>query len=134
MFNIRIHLTDEGFLHLNEIIRVVFEYILLLKTEGPIERIFNEIQKVEKINFDFAEEKNSCDNVECISEAMQLYPPEHILTGSSLLYSYNPKVGIHLYYIYENWVVRIGILNLKYLVLENFFLHPLVEMSRNRYQ
>lgn len=94
IFNIRIHLTDEGFDHLREVILVIFQYIHLLQREGPVYKIFSEIQKMEQIDFDYAEERSTQNNVQDLSEAMQLYKSEHILTGGSLLYKYDPDVSL----------------------------------------
>lgn len=93
-FNIRIHLTDEGFRNLKDVLRTVFQYLDMVKRGGPNKRIFEEIQKIEQIDFDYAEDKNPTENVVDLSEAMQLYPTKHILTGPNLLFQYDPYVSI----------------------------------------
>ncbi|KAB7506989.1 Nardilysin [Armadillidium nasatum] len=91
-FNIRIHLTDEGFRNLRDVLRSVFQYLDMVKQGGPNKRIFQEIQQIEQIDFDYAEDKNPTENVVDLSEAMQLYPTKHILTGPNLLFQYDAYI------------------------------------------
>ena len=65
----------------------------MIQEAGPVERIFREIQQTEKLNFDYAEEQTAIENVENLSESMQLFPPEDYLAGDALLYEYNPEVS-----------------------------------------
>ena len=63
----------------------------MIREIGPVERVFREIQQIEKLKFDYNEEMSTVENVENLSEAMQLYPPAHYLTGETLHEHYNPK-------------------------------------------
>lgn len=92
LMSISVELTDEGFKNVDKVLQVVFQYLAMIREEGPVERIFNEIQQTEKLNFDYAEEQTAIENVENLSENMQLYPPEDYLAGDSLLYEYNPEI------------------------------------------
>ena len=64
----------------------------MIRKEGPVEWIFKEIQKVEELDFKYAEERSPTDNVEDLSESMQMYPPKDFLTGGNLVPEYKPKV------------------------------------------
>ena len=64
----------------------------MLKDVGPSERIFNEIKKIEDLDFAYQEEKFANDNVETLCENMVFYPPEHYLDGDSLLFEYDEKL------------------------------------------
>lgn len=64
----------------------------MIREAGPIERVFREIQQIEKLKFEYAEEMSTVENVENLSEAMQKYPPAHYLTGEALQEHYDPKV------------------------------------------
>ena len=62
---------------------VIFQYIKLLK-EIPAEeekRIYDEIQRIEQLNWLSQEEKSSYDNVEEIAESMMMYKTEDWLQG-----------------------------------------------------
>ncbi|KAK7078176.1 Nrd1 complex RNA-binding subunit [Halocaridina rubra] len=92
VLSISIELTDEGFKNVGKVLLIVFQYLVMVQKAGPIERIFREIQQMEKLNFDYAEELTAVENVENLSESMQLYPPEDYLAGDTLLYEYNPEI------------------------------------------
>lgn len=66
----------------------------MIQKAGPVERVFREIQQMEQLDFDYAEEQTTVENVENLSEAMQLFPPVDYLTGDSLMNSYNPAVRV----------------------------------------
>lgn len=92
LLSISVDLTDEGFANLEEVLCVIFQYLAMLREAGPIERVFKEIQQIERLKFEYAEELSTVENVENLSEAMQLYPPEHYLTGDCLNEHYDPKI------------------------------------------
>ncbi|XP_071521407.1 nardilysin-like [Panulirus ornatus] len=92
IMSISIELTDEGFKNIDKVLCVVFQYMAMIQRAGPIERIFREIQQMEQLDFDYAEEQTTIENVENLSEAMQIFPPEDYLTGDTLLSEYNPQV------------------------------------------
>ncbi|XP_063845990.1 nardilysin-like [Scylla paramamosain] len=92
IMSISVDLTDEGFANLEEVLCVIFQYLTMLQEAGPIERVFREIQQIEKLKFEYAEEMSTVENVENLSEAMQLYPPAHYLTGEALQDHYDPKI------------------------------------------
>jgi len=54
---VTITLTDEGFEHLEEVVDVVFQYIRMLKQVGIQRWVFDEVAKVNQIDFQFMETK-----------------------------------------------------------------------------
>lgn len=42
-FNVCVDLTEEGLNHIDDIIKLVFQYINMIKKEGPLERLYNVI-------------------------------------------------------------------------------------------
>ena len=62
-----------------QVLCVIFQYVAMLRKSGPQERIFKELHLTEKIEFEYVEESNTIDNVEDVSEVMQLYPPTGLL-------------------------------------------------------
>ncbi|CAH1774132.1 unnamed protein product [Owenia fusiformis] len=91
-FSINVTLTDEGLDHYQEVLSVLFEYIQMLRNEGPCERIWSEIKTIEDNSFRWQEQREPMDYVEKLCENMQLFPPEHYLTGEDLLMDYDSKV------------------------------------------
>lgn len=89
LFTISIHLTDDGFPHIDEILDAVFSYLRLLKQVGPNEQLFREIASIEENTFRFANERDAIDNVEDLVINLKHYPSKHLLTGDSLYFDYD---------------------------------------------
>ncbi|XP_061467685.1 nardilysin-like [Rhineura floridana] len=92
IFSISVTLTDEGFEHFYEVIHLIFQYLKMLQIQGPVQRIWEEIQKIEANEFCFQEQADPLEYVENICEYMHIFQKEHLLTGDQLLTEYNPEV------------------------------------------
>ncbi|XP_035269344.1 nardilysin b [Anguilla anguilla] len=92
IFSISITLTDEGFQNFYQVVHLVFQYLKMLQTVGPQQRIYEEIQKIEANEFHYQEQTDPIDYVENICENMQLFSKEDFLTGNQLMFEYKPEV------------------------------------------
>ncbi|KAI1891902.1 hypothetical protein AGOR_G00148500 [Albula goreensis] len=92
IFSISIILTDEGFQNFYQVVHLVFQYLKMLQTVGPQQRIYEEIQKIEANEFRYQEQTDPIEYVENICENMQLFPKEDFLTGDQLMFEYDPEV------------------------------------------
>ena len=63
-FPITITLTKEGYGSADEGVQAVFSFLDMMAAEGPSERIYKEIQKIEDLDFAFHGEKQPSENVE----------------------------------------------------------------------
>uniref|UniRef100_A0A182J8M4 Peptidase M16 middle/third domain-containing protein n=1 Tax=Anopheles atroparvus TaxID=41427 RepID=A0A182J8M4_ANOAO len=90
LFSVSIVMTDHGLDHVEQILRAVYALVRLLKREGPVEWIYNELQGLEATSFRFRKEKEASDNVEELVVNMRYYPPKDIITGSELYFRYDP--------------------------------------------
>uniref|UniRef100_A0A182T8N9 Nardilysin n=1 Tax=Anopheles maculatus TaxID=74869 RepID=A0A182T8N9_9DIPT len=90
LYTVSITMTDQGLENVEEILKAVYSFVRLLKREGPVERIFKELQDLEATSFRYRKEKEASDNVEELVVNMRYYPPEHIITGSELYFKYDP--------------------------------------------
>uniref|UniRef100_A0A8C1X4B7 Nardilysin a (N-arginine dibasic convertase) n=1 Tax=Cyprinus carpio TaxID=7962 RepID=A0A8C1X4B7_CYPCA len=86
IFSISITLTDEGFQNFYEVAHLVFQYLKMLQTLGPQQRIYEEIQKIEANEFHYQEQTDPIEYVEDICENMQLFPKQDFLTGDQLMF------------------------------------------------
>ncbi len=73
-------------------LKATFGYLKMLRSHPPNERIWSEIQKIERLTFDYGEEAQPEDNVADIAENMQVYPPKRYLTGDDLLFDFQPEL------------------------------------------
>ncbi|XP_032356366.1 nardilysin isoform X1 [Etheostoma spectabile] len=92
IFSISITLTDEGFHNFYEVTHLVFQYLKMLQTLGPQQRIYEEIQKIEANEFHYQEQSDPIEYAEDICENMQLFPKEDFLTGDQLMFEFDPEV------------------------------------------
>ncbi|XP_071342752.1 nardilysin-like [Trachinotus anak] len=92
IFSISITLTDQGYQNFYQVVDFVFQYLKMLQTLGPQQRIYEEIQKIEANEFHYQEQTDPIEFVENICENMQLFPKEDFLTGDQLMFDYDPEV------------------------------------------
>ena len=69
-FNISISLTENGVSNWMFVVRYVGEYLTMLKKTELQEWVFDEIQKISQISFDFMDEEQVSDFAERLSIAM----------------------------------------------------------------
>uniref|UniRef100_A0A3P8ZQ31 Nardilysin a (N-arginine dibasic convertase) n=1 Tax=Esox lucius TaxID=8010 RepID=A0A3P8ZQ31_ESOLU len=92
IFSISITLTDQGFQNFYQVSDLVFQYLKMLQSLGPQQRIYEEIQKIEANEFHYQEQTDPIEYVEDICENMQLFSKEDFLTGDQLMFQYSPEV------------------------------------------
>uniref|UniRef100_UPI003AABEDD2 nardilysin-like n=1 Tax=Centroberyx gerrardi TaxID=166262 RepID=UPI003AABEDD2 len=92
IFSISITLTDQGFHNFYQVVHLVFQYLKMLQTLGPQQRIYEEIQKIEANEFHYQEQTDPIEYVENICENMQLFPKDDFLTGDQLMFEFDPQV------------------------------------------
>uniref|UniRef100_A0A8C9XDQ8 Nardilysin convertase n=1 Tax=Sander lucioperca TaxID=283035 RepID=A0A8C9XDQ8_SANLU len=92
IFSISITLTNQGYQNFYQVVHFVFQYLKMLQTLGPQQRIYDEIQKIEANEFHYQEQTDPIEFVENICENMQLFPKEDFLTGDQLMFEFDPQV------------------------------------------
>uniref|UniRef100_A0A8D3DP67 Nardilysin-like n=1 Tax=Scophthalmus maximus TaxID=52904 RepID=A0A8D3DP67_SCOMX len=92
IFSISITLTDQGYQNFYQVVDFVFQYLKMLQTLGPQQRIYEEIQKIEANEFHYQEQTDPIEFVENICENMQLFPKDDFLTGDQLMFEFDPQV------------------------------------------
>ncbi|KAH6624653.1 Metalloenzyme, LuxS/M16 peptidase-like protein [Chaetomium sp. MPI-SDFR-AT-0129] len=93
IFECQVTLTEEGLKNYKEVVKVIFEYIALLRETEPQEWIFEEQKGLAEVNFRFREKTQSYRFTSKLSSFMQKpLPREYLLSGYSLLRKFDPKV------------------------------------------
>uniref|UniRef100_A0A0E0FTY4 Peptidase M16 N-terminal domain-containing protein n=1 Tax=Oryza nivara TaxID=4536 RepID=A0A0E0FTY4_ORYNI len=90
-FSISMRLTDAGHEHMEDIIGLVFKYILLLKENGIHEWIYDELVAINETEFHYQEKVHPISYVTDIVTTMRSFPPEEWLVGASLPSKYAPN-------------------------------------------
>lgn len=94
LFNICLHLTDEGFHHLDDVLKATFAYVKLFAQPSSVEALkslYEEQQKIEAINFRYAPERAAYDNVQQLVLSSRNYNSKDILTGNTIYFEYNAE-------------------------------------------
>jgi len=91
-FNISITLTKKGLADHKQVCRIVFQYLKMLRSREPERRIFDEIQKINKIRFDFKDKEQPVSYTQNLSIMMQYYPLEDVLRKNYLMEEFKPDL------------------------------------------
>ena len=91
-FAISIILTKSGYENIDQVLEAIFSYLKMLKQSGASYCIYEEIRRVDELDFEYGQQPQPMDNVEHLCEGMQLYPPELYLTGGDLLFEFDQKL------------------------------------------
>ncbi|CAG8552374.1 5800_t:CDS:10 [Paraglomus occultum] len=85
-FRIQVDLTEEGLKHYEDVVKVVFQYIDMLKREGFKKWIFDENASLAAIGFRFVEKFTVSEYASFVTQSMQRpYPREWVLSGPYLI-------------------------------------------------
>jgi len=88
-FQVNISLTQQGLEHTDEITGQLFAYINLIKEQGIESWVFDEINKLARMHFEFQPGQQPANLVQGLSMAMHEYPAKHILDGPYLWADFN---------------------------------------------
>ncbi|KAI2612887.1 LuxS/MPP-like metallohydrolase [Hypoxylon fragiforme] len=92
IFDCQIRLTKEGLKHYKEVVKVVFQYISLLKQTPPQEWIFQEQKGMADVDFKFKQKTPASRFTSKISAVMQRpMPREWLLSGQSRIRKFDPE-------------------------------------------
>ncbi|RZC77506.1 hypothetical protein C5167_001684, partial [Papaver somniferum] len=83
-FKVTIVLTDAGNEHTEDIVGLLFKYVILLQQSGVNKWIFDELSAIYETAFHYQDKTQPIDYVVGVSSTMQLYPAKDWLIGSSL--------------------------------------------------
>jgi insulysin len=91
-FEITVDLTEEGFEHIDDICKLIFQYLNLLREEGPQQWIFDEYRKLSEMQFRFKDKENPINIVSNTVHQMMIYPLPDVLSANYLLTEWRPDL------------------------------------------
>ncbi|XP_067006489.2 insulin-degrading enzyme isoform X1 [Anabrus simplex] len=91
-FGIDIALTEEGVLHVDDIVKLVFQYINTIKEAGPQEWIFNELRDIMETQFHIKDEEIAPVFVANLAENLNLFPMKEVLCCDYLVSEWRPDL------------------------------------------
>lgn len=91
-FIINVDLTEEGLLHVEDIILHMFQYIQKLRAEGPQEWVFQECKDLNAVAFRFKDKERPRGYTSKIAGKLHYYPLNGVLTAEYLLEEFRPDL------------------------------------------
>ncbi|RXN10476.1 insulin-degrading enzyme [Labeo rohita] len=91
-FIINVDLTEEGLLHVEDIIFHMFQYIQKLRTEGPQEWVFQECKDLNTVAFRFKDKERPRGYTSKVAGLLHYYPLEAVLAAEYLLEEFRPDL------------------------------------------
>jgi len=91
-FIVSMELTDDGLDNVTDVMTTCFQYIKMLKTNGPQERLYHEMKVLEEMRFRFKDKEHAISYVRNLSNDMHDYPAEDVLYGKYRLDSFQPEL------------------------------------------
>lgn len=85
-------MTDEGFANRDKIVKLIFQYLNMIRNRGLKEWIFEEYKTLAEIDFRFEDKKNPIDLVKQLVSAMRHYPLPEVLTAPVLVTEWRPEL------------------------------------------
>jgi insulysin len=92
VFEVQIELSDDGFAHYQEVIRLAHDYICMLQRTGPSERVFHEAQAINQLHFRFRERQDPATYAHRLARNVHKYPAEGVLVGESAPEPFDPEL------------------------------------------
>ncbi|EEA20106.1 hypothetical protein EYB25_007638 [Talaromyces marneffei] len=85
-FTISVRLTEDGLTHYKEIVKIIFQYIAMIKERAPEKWIYDEMQNLAEVEFRFKQKSPASRFTSRLSSVMQKpLPREWLLSGNNLL-------------------------------------------------
>ncbi|XP_045464651.1 insulin-degrading enzyme [Harmonia axyridis] len=90
-FTIAVDLTEEGMNHTDEIIKLVFQYINMLKHNGPLKWVHEENKNIGEMTFRFKDKESPRGYISSLVHYLQDYPMEDILSCNLIITEWKPE-------------------------------------------
>ncbi|KAL1510015.1 hypothetical protein ABEB36_004673 [Hypothenemus hampei] len=91
-FSISVDLTEEGMKHVDDIIKLIFQYLNMLKKEKPQKWIQDETRDIGNIVFQFKDKESPRGYISNIVNNLQYYPLEDLLSAPYLISDWRPDL------------------------------------------
>ncbi|CAK9254097.1 unnamed protein product [Sphagnum jensenii] len=92
MFHVAVQLTTSGLQHVFDVVGFLHQYIKMLRTIGPQEWVFKELQSISNMEFQFAEEIAAADHVVTLATNMRIYSECDIIYGDYAFEQWDPEL------------------------------------------
>lgn len=91
-FEIKVDLTDEGYVNIDGIVKLVFQYLAMVREFGIKEWIFDEYRHLRELEFRFEDDKSPIHMSKSLVSSMRHYPLPEVLTASTIVSEWRPDL------------------------------------------
>lgn len=91
-FVVNVDLTEEGLAHVDDIIMLVFQYLAMLRDQGPQEWVHEECKDLNAMQFRFKDKERPQSYVCGLAGHLHDYPEDEVLTAGYLLTQWRPDL------------------------------------------
>uniref|UniRef100_A0A1Y1LI14 Insulin-degrading enzyme n=1 Tax=Photinus pyralis TaxID=7054 RepID=A0A1Y1LI14_PHOPY len=109
-FGISVDLTEEGMFHINDIVKLVFQYLEMLKVNGPLQWIQEEQKRISSMIFRFKDKESPRSYIAGHVHYLHEYPLEEVLSSHYLLSEWNPDMVNKILSDFTPENVRVGVI------------------------
>ncbi|CAG9106505.1 unnamed protein product [Plutella xylostella] len=108
-FGVQVDLTEDGIEHIDDIIELVFQYISLLRSEGPVRWVWEEQRDLASTEFRFKDTQEPRSLVTSHVHLIQQFPMEDVLSAYYIMSEWRPDLIEELLNLLTPENVRVGI-------------------------
>ncbi|MGI9275717.1 MAG: insulinase family protein [Endozoicomonas sp.] len=91
-FSIRMELTPQGLKKVDDITAIVFDFLAMIRSEGVIERIYDEGRQIAELGFRYQEDRNPQQTVSALASRMHYLPAEDLLNANYLYENFDRQL------------------------------------------
>ncbi|KAJ2938650.1 hypothetical protein O0L34_g11978 [Tuta absoluta] len=108
-FGVQVDLTEKGLEHIDDIIELVFQYISMLRAEGPQRWVWEEQRDIMAMEFRFKDAQEPRSLATSHVHVLQDFPMEDVLSAYYLMSEWRPELIEELLALLTPENVRIGV-------------------------
>ncbi|KAI4457948.1 nardilysin [Holotrichia oblita] len=109
-FGISVDLTEEGIKHIDDIVKLIFQYIRMLKESGPLPWVHEEQRDILAMGFRFKDKESPRSYIVSLAYSLQNYPLEEVLHALYSLSDWRPDIIEKLLNDFNPDNIRIGVI------------------------
>jgi insulysin len=92
LFNISVSLTEEGLKRYREVVKIIFQYIAMMREQPPQEWVVEEMIRMSKVNFRFMQKIPPSRMTSFLASTMQKpYDRRHLMSASSVIRKFDSE-------------------------------------------
>lgn len=92
LFSVSVSLTEEGLKHYREVVKIIFQYIAMIREQPPQEWIVDELIRMSEVNFRFMQKIPPSRMTSVLASTMQKpYDRRHLMSASTVIKKFDAE-------------------------------------------